>query len=144
MGSGVAGAIKNKGGQEIEDEAVVKGPIPVGEAVATRAGRLKAKYVIHAAGMGQDFRPSENSIRNSTLNSLKRADELKVKSIVFPLIGCGIGGFEVERAASIMLGVVREFTSRETSVEEVTFALFSQGDYDVFTNVMWDSLRPES
>ena len=59
MGGGVAGAIKRKGGKSIEDEAVRLGPIPIGEAVATTAGNLNAKYVIHAAGMGTDLRTDE-------------------------------------------------------------------------------------
>ena len=71
MGAGVAGAIKRKGGKEIEDEAMNKGPIPIGEAVVTCAGKLKAKYVIHAAVMGQDLITNEEYIKNATLNSLK-------------------------------------------------------------------------
>jgi len=136
MGSGVAGALKRRGGQEIEDEAVAKGPIPVGEAVHTTAGKLGAKYVIHAAGMGQDLVPSESSIRDSTLNSLRRADELKLKSMVYPAIGCGVGGFPVDRTARIMLEAVQEFTQGETSLEEIIFALFTQKDYDAFGNVL--------
>ncbi|MFQ5905501.1 MAG: macro domain-containing protein [bacterium] len=136
MGSGVAGAIKRRGGQEIEDEAVAKGPIPVGEAVHTTAGRLNARYVIHAAAMGRDLIPSEKSVRDSTLNSLRRADELSLKSLVFPAIGCGVGGFPVDRAARIMLEAVREFTSKGTSIQEITFALFSQRDYDTFRCVL--------
>src|SRR3989337_1644406 len=62
MGSGVAGAIKAKGGVEIEQEAKAKGPIPIGEAVAKSAGKLKAKYVIHAAVMGQDLQTNEKYI----------------------------------------------------------------------------------
>ncbi|MCM8763108.1 MAG: macro domain-containing protein, partial [Candidatus Omnitrophica bacterium] len=71
MGGGVAGAIKKKGGKEIEEEAVKKGPIKIGEAIETKAGRLKAKYVIHAATMGLDFKTDEIKIRNSCANSLK-------------------------------------------------------------------------
>ena len=136
MGSGVAGAIKKRGGQVIEDEAVEKGPISVGEAVATTAGKLNAKFVIHAAGMGQDLITSEESIRNSTLNSLMRADELGLKSIVFPAIGCGVGGFPVERAAEIMLGAVRQFISKKSSIENILFALFTQKDYDAFDKAL--------
>jgi O-acetyl-ADP-ribose deacetylase (regulator of RNase III) len=62
MGSGVAGALKRKGGKIIEDEAVKQGPIPIGEAAITTAGALNAKYVIHAAGMGADLRTDENKI----------------------------------------------------------------------------------
>ena len=56
MGGGVAGAIKKKGGKIIEEEALSKGPIEIGQAIATGAGELAAKYIIHAATMGMDFK----------------------------------------------------------------------------------------
>ncbi|MGH3016295.1 MAG: macro domain-containing protein, partial [Gaiellaceae bacterium] len=70
MGAGVAGAIKNAGGEEIEHEAVAKGPIEVGDAVATGAGRLDARYVIHGAVMGQDLRTDADLIRRTTRRCL--------------------------------------------------------------------------
>jgi O-acetyl-ADP-ribose deacetylase (regulator of RNase III) len=92
MGGGVAGAIKRAGGQEIETEAVSKEPIAVGEAVVTGAGRLKAKYIIHAAVMGQDLTTDADKIRQTTRNSLIKADELGIKSLAFPALGTGVGG----------------------------------------------------
>ena len=103
MGAGVAGAIKRAGGREIEEEAVAKGPIPIGEAVVTGGGHLKARYVIHAAVMGQDLRTDADKIRQATQNSLRRADELALKSIAFPAISTGIFGFPIQRCAEIML-----------------------------------------
>ena len=132
MGSGVAGAIKKKGGQIIEDEAVKKCPIPIGEAVWTTAGNLKAKYVIHAAGMGKDLKTNPDYIKDSTLNSLKRADELKLTSITFPAIGTGVGGFSIEECAKIMLDVIRDYLPKAKSVMTVIFALFDKGSYEVF------------
>jgi O-acetyl-ADP-ribose deacetylase (regulator of RNase III) len=139
MGSGVAGAIKRKGGKEIEDEAVSKGPIPVGEAVVTKAGGLKARVVIHAAGMGQDLVPTEVSIRNSTLNALRRASELGLESIAFPLIGSGVGGFPVDEVARIMLGAVTEFMGKETSVKDVRFAAFTTDDYSKVKEILGEN-----
>ena len=78
MGGGVAGAIKRKGGKTIEDEAVAKGPIEIGGAIATSAGSLKSRYVIHAATMGMDFKTDEVKIRNSCGSALKIAKELKL------------------------------------------------------------------
>ena len=132
MGSGVAGAIKKKGGQIIEDEAVKKCPIPIGEAVWTTAGNLKAKYVIHAAGMGKDLKTNPDYIKDSTLNSLKRADELKLTSIAFPAIGTGVGGFPTEECARIMMDVTRDYLPKAKSVMTVIFALFDKGSYEVF------------
>lgn len=132
MGAGVAGAIKRRGGDEIEREAVSKGPIPVGEAVVTRAGRLKAKYVIHAAAMGQDLVTDVTKIRNATVNSLLRAEELGIKSIAFPALGTGVGGFSYEKAAEIMIGTVQEHLAGETRLEEVIFALYEEAAYKAF------------
>ncbi|NIM96568.1 MAG: Appr-1-p processing protein [candidate division Zixibacteria bacterium] len=133
MGAGVAGAIKRKGGTEIEKEAMSKGPIPVGEAVITSAGNLKAKYVIHAAIMGQDLTTSEEYINNATINSLERAEELRISSIAFPAFGTGVGGFPIDECARIMLDAVRDFTKRAKYLDEVRFVLFDETIYDAWS-----------
>ena len=133
MGAGVAGAIKRKGGVQIEREAMSKGPIPVGEAAVTGAGRLKAKYVIHAAVMGQDLKTNEAHIRNGTLNSLKRAEELRIKSVAFPAFGTGVGGFPTEDCTRIMLDAVRDFSVQAEFVKEVRFVLFDKQSYDIWS-----------
>lgn len=132
MGSGVAGAIKKKGGQIVEDEAVKKGPIPIGEAVWTTAGKLKARYVIHAAGMGKDLKTNAIYVKDSTLNSLKRAEELKLTTIAFPAIGTGVGGFLTDECAKIMLDVVRDYLPKSENLKTVIFALFDKGNYEIF------------
>ena len=132
MGGGVAGALKRAGGQEVEAEAVKKGPIPIGEAVATGAGKLKAKYVIHAAVMGQDLRTDAVKIRQATRNSLLRADELGIKSIAFPALGTGVGGFPMDECAGIMIGEVRKYSAGKAGLERVIFVLFDQPAYAVF------------
>ena len=136
MGSGVAGAIKRKGGKIIEEEAVRQAPIPIGEAVYTTAGNLKAKYVIHAAGMGRDLRTNALYIKNSTLNSLKRAEELKLKSIAFPAIGTGVGGFPIEECAKVMIATVKDYLTQTKSIQRVIFALFDKQGYEVFEDGM--------
>jgi len=133
MGAGVAGAIKRRGGKEIEDEAMKKGPIPIGEAIVTKAGKLKAKYVIHAAVMGQDLVTNEEYIKNAILNSLKRAEELKIKSIAFPAFGTGVGGFPMERCAQIMLDQVKDFSKKAKYLKEVLFVLFDKKSYDIWS-----------
>jgi len=138
MGGGVAGAILRRGGREIQDECNKIGPIPVGEAAVTGAGRLKAKYVIHAATMGMDFETDEEKIKASTRNSLRRAEEKKIKSIAFPALGCGVGGFPAKRAAEIMLEEVRahlENTER-SSLKEIVFVLFDKDTFDSFKKVI--------
>lgn len=133
MGGGVAGAIKRKGGREIEEEAVAKGPIAVGEAVATGAGRLRAKFVIHAATMGQDLATDETKIRDATANSLKRAQELGLESVSFPALGAGVGGFPLSQVASIMLEEVeRHLQKPGSTLLRVVFALFGSEAYRAF------------
>ena len=136
MGAGVAGAIKRAGGREIEEEAVAKGPIPIGEAAVTGAGRLKAAYVIHAAVMGQDLRTDADKIRQATQNSLRRADELGLKSIAFPALGTGVGGFSLEDCARLMLDVVQRHGTSATSLERVVFVLYDQPAYQAFERVL--------
>jgi O-acetyl-ADP-ribose deacetylase (regulator of RNase III) len=133
MGAGVAGAIKRKGGNQIEDEAMKKGPIPIGETVVTSAGKLKAKYVIHAAVMGQDLVTNEEYIKNAVLNSLKRAEELKMKSIAFPAFGTGVGGFPIDMCAQIMLDQVKDFSKEIKYLKEVLFVLFDKKSYDIWS-----------
>lgn len=136
MGGGVAGAIKRKGGKSIEDEAVKKGPIEIGAAVSTSAGSLPAKYVIHAATMGMNFATDEVKIRASCASALKEAEKLKVHSIAFPALGCGVGGFPEIGAAKIMAQEVFRhiwFDYPDTSLKEIIFALFDRPAYEVFT-----------
>ena len=132
MGAGVAGAIKRAGGQEIEDEAVRQGPIPVGEAAITGAGRLKARFVIHAAVMGTDLVTDADKIRSATKNSLLRAEELGLKSIAFPALGTGVGGFSYSKAAEVMIDTVREHLAEGSGLDEVILALYGDDAYAAF------------
>ena len=132
MGGGVAGALKRAGGKEIEAEAVKKGPIPVGEAIVTGAGKLKAKYIIHAAVMGQDLQTDTEKIRQATRNSLLRGDELGIKSLAFPALGTGVGGFPLDECARIMIHEVRQYSAGKTGLEKVVFVLFDQPAYQAF------------
>ena len=122
MGAGVAGAIKRAGGDEIEREAMTKGPIPVGSAVATTAGRLPARYVIHGAVMGQDLRTNAGLIERTTHSCLEVADELGCESLALPAFGTGVGGFALDDCARIMVAAARGYEPR--SLRRVVFAVF--------------------
>ena len=100
---GVSGAIKRRGGTAPFKELWRHGPIRLGEAVLTSAGNLPFKGIIHVAGINLLWRASERSIRDSVRNALKIAIEQGFKSIAFPLIGAGSGGFDRGRSMSIML-----------------------------------------
>jgi O-acetyl-ADP-ribose deacetylase (regulator of RNase III) len=122
MGAGVAGAIKRAGGEEIEREAVAKGPIEVGDAVATTAGRLKARWVVHGAVMGQDLQTNAELVRRTTRRCLEVADELGARSLALPAFGTGVGRFPLAECAEIM--VDEASTYRPQALERVVFAVF--------------------
>jgi O-acetyl-ADP-ribose deacetylase (regulator of RNase III) len=134
MGAGVAGAIKRAGGEEIEQEAVAKGPIAVGDAVATSAGRLKARYVIHGAVMGQDLRTDADLVARTTRSCLEVADQLGCESLALPAFGTGVGGFPVDECARIMVGEVRAYEPQ--ALERVVFAVFGDEAERAFSAVL--------
>ncbi len=110
MGGGVAGALKRAGGEEIEREAVAKAPIPVGQAVATTAGRLKARHVIHAPTMERPGGPSSpDKVRAATAAALRAADECGCHTVVIPGMGTGVGGVSPRDAARAMVEAIRSF-----------------------------------
>ncbi len=134
MGAGVAGAIKRAGGEDIEREAVAKGPIAVGEAVATGGGRLSAKHVIHGAVMGQDLRTNADLVGRTTRRCLEVADELGCESVALPAFGTGVGGFPLDECARIMVAEARRCEPR--SLRRVVFAVFGPEAEAAFREVL--------
>lgn len=121
MGAGVAGAIKRAGGEGIEHEAMAKGPIAVGDAVATGAGRLPARYVIHGAVMGQDLRTTADLVRRTTRRCLEVADELGVETLALPAFGTGVGGLAYADCARVMVEEARAY--QPASLARLVFAV---------------------
>ncbi len=134
MGAGVAGAIKRAGGAQIEREAVAKGPISIGEAVATGAGRLLARHVIHGAVMGQDLRTNGELVAATTASCLEVADDLGCRTVALPAFGTGVGGFPLEDCARIMVDSVRAYQAR--SVDRVILAVWGDEAGRVFRAVL--------
>lgn len=134
MGSGVAGAIKSAGGENIEREAMNKGPVMTGEAVFSTAGTLPYKVVIHAAVMGQDLKTSAEYIRKATVSSLNLAEEFKLKSIAFPAFGTGVGGFPMKACAFNMINAVWGYMPSSIYLERVIFCLFDNFGYTIFND----------
>ncbi len=134
MGGGAAGAIKRKGGKQIEDEAVKKGPVEVGEAVLTGSGSLGAKYVIHAATMKIDFKTNEEIIRKAAYNSLLCAQENKISSIAFCALGCGVGGFSYEASSKIMAQEVFRYLGEveKPTLKKIVFVLNCEDSFKIF------------
>jgi O-acetyl-ADP-ribose deacetylase len=133
MGAGVAGALKRKGGEAIEKEAMALGPAQIGTAVMTSAGALKAQCVVHAVVMGQNLHTDAGSIRSATRASLSLAEQHRMESISFPALGTGVGGFSVFHCARIMLDEAITFLIEARNVRLVRFVLFDQQSVDAFT-----------
>jgi len=132
LGGGVAGAIRRKGGPQIQAECDRVRGTHVGGAVITTGGRLKARHVIHAVGPRMSEGDEDEKLRNATLNSLKVADENHLKSITFPAISTGIFGFPIRRCAEIMLATAVEYLRGQTGIERIVFCLYGQDSYAVF------------
>ena len=132
LGSGVAGAIRTKGGPRIQEECERIGSIRLGEAAVTPAGNLKAYYVIHAASMQLGGKTTAESLRNATRNSLLRAEEKGFKTIAFPAIGTGIAGFPMEECAKVMVSEVLEHLKSRSSLEKIWFVLYDDAALKMF------------
>jgi O-acetyl-ADP-ribose deacetylase (regulator of RNase III) len=130
MGAGVAGAIKRAGGDEIEREAVAKGPIAVGDAVATGGGRLAARWVIHGAAMGPDLRTDEELVRHATRRCLEVADELGARSFALPAFGTGVGGLPLDVCARAMVDVITAYEPRP--LKDVSVAVYGDAAREAF------------
>ncbi len=120
MGSGVAGAIKEKGGVEIEKEALSMGPIRPGEAVMTTAGALPSKYVMHCAGMPPGGKATYWKVLASVQAALNIASDHNLKTIAFPAIGAGVGGLGEEQSAKAIADGINHYARAPGSVKEIT------------------------
>lgn len=126
MGGGVAGAIKRAGGEEIEKEAMKHAPVPVGKAIATTAGRLKAKWVIHAPTMERPaMRIGAENVRAATRAALDCADEVGAKTIAIPALGAGVGGVPAEIVTEVMCEELKKKIDEGTEVSEVRLVSIS-------------------
>jgi O-acetyl-ADP-ribose deacetylase (regulator of RNase III) len=137
LGAGVAGAIRRRGGRAIQDECDRLAPIPLGEAVRTTGGGLPQRYVIHAAVMDWGGAPTEETIRCCTRSALRVAGENGLRSVAFPALGTGVGGFSMRRCAEVMLEEAWAFLDEQTSsVEKILIVLFEEQAYRVFESVL--------
>lgn len=132
LGAGVAGAIRRKGGERIQEECNRIGPIALGGAAVTTGGNLKALYVVHAAGMSLGGQATAESIRLAVKNSLERAEEKAFRSIAFPAIGTGVAGFPMQECAHVMLSETLEHLKARTCLERILFVLFDSSALETF------------
>jgi O-acetyl-ADP-ribose deacetylase len=117
---------------------VRQGPIAVGEAVVTGGGSLKARYVIHAAAMGQDLMAHADFIRRATINSLKRAAELDLATVALPALGTGVGGFPVHEAARVMIDATSAVlgSTPQSSLRRIQYILFTPDALQAFEEAL--------
>jgi O-acetyl-ADP-ribose deacetylase (regulator of RNase III) len=135
-GGGVAGAIASKGGPTIQQESdlwvTVRGEVPAGSCVITSAGKLPARYVIHAVGPRMGEGDEDAKLKLASLSSLEMAENHNLRSVAFPAISTGIFGYPMDRCADAMLSTVIEYANGQTQLEWVVFCLYDQKAYDVF------------
>jgi len=146
-GGGVAAAIVRKGGEEIQKESnkIISefGPLEVGEAVATTAGRLKAKKIIHTVGPIYGEGREKEKLRKAVLNCLRLADRHDFRSIAFPAISTGIYRVPPKLAAEAMVEGILEYIDEvsDTKLEKIMLVLFTSCIYEDFLNVVEKKLR---
>lgn len=136
LGGGVAGAIRRKGGAQIQAECDDIGTIPLGGAAITSGGKLKARHVIHAASMELGGRTSALTLRSSTAHSLRIAAQQGLKTIAFPAVGTGIAGFPLKECAEIMLREALRHLEGDTTVEKIYFVLYDKEALSIFKKVL--------
>ena len=141
MGSGVAGAIRRKGGPKIQEECNRIGGTYVGGAVITSGGNLAAKYVIHAVGPMHGDEHEDSKLKDATLNSLKLADQMDLKSIAFPAISTGIYGFPKGKCATIMLSITIAYLEGPTKLEKVEYCLYDKRTLQIFEDTLFSLIQ---
>jgi O-acetyl-ADP-ribose deacetylase len=134
-GGGVAGAISRAGGPEVQRESDERAPIGLGEAVETTAGNMPARWVIHAATMELGGPTSAEIIERATASTLAKAEQLGCRSLALVAFGTGVGGFPLDEAARLMVGVAR---GHEGEVERIVFAVHG----DEAERAFRDALNP--
>jgi len=142
MSTGVGGAIKRAGGDEIEFAAVRQAPVSLGGAIVTPAGRLAAKAVIHAVSLDRDRRTSAVTIDSAVRSAMARAREIDATSIAFPALGTGVGGFPLDEAARVMVAAIRDELPGSPAIQHVIFAMRGAAPYQAFEAALADTTSP--
>lgn len=132
LGTGVAGAIRRKGGPSIQEECNRIGGTPVGTAVMTGAGHLKAKQVIHAVGPQMGEGDEDKKLASAVRAALALADRRGMKSIALPAVSTGNFGFPIDRAARIMLTEIHRFLQGGTKLDRVVVCLHGEEAFGAF------------
>ncbi|MBN1297758.1 macro domain-containing protein [bacterium] len=132
LGSGVAGAIRKKGGPSIQEECDAIGHCEVGKAVITRGGSLKARHVIHAVGPVMGSGNEDRKLADATMSALEVAEANGIRSLAFPAISTGVFGFPKDRCAKVMLSSTIAYLQSGSEIDRVFFCLFDDETYSLF------------
>ena len=144
MATGVGGAIKRAGGDSIEFAAVRQAPVELGGSIVTTAGTLAARAVIHAVSLDRDRRTSAPVIASAVRSAMARAREIGARSVAFPALGTGVGGFPLDEAARVTVETVRSELDASPTIEHVIFALRGAAAYEAFRVALKVAERPAS
>ncbi len=132
MATGVAGAIKRRGGDAIEFAAVRQGPADVGDAIVTSAGSLAARWVIHAVSLDATRRTDSRTIDRAVRSAFARARDLGVETLAIPALGTGVGGYPIAEAARVTIAAARAELVRSPRITRLTLALRGAAAYEAF------------
>lgn len=133
LGGGVADAIRRRGGPAIQREADAIGGCPVGEAVITTGGDLKARHVIHAVGPHGGEHGADEKLASATHAALAVADANELASVALPAISTGIFGYPLADCARIMIRTARDYLAEPgAGLDSVILCLYGQEAYDIF------------
>lgn len=141
LGGGVAGAIRRAGGPAIQDECDAHAPIRVGEAAITGGGRLRARFVIHAASMSLGGRTTRASLRSSMDDVFRLARAHEIRTIAVPAVGTGIAGFPIDECARVMAESLTDALRRGWQAAEVRFVLFAETAKTPFEAAFWPAFQ---
>jgi O-acetyl-ADP-ribose deacetylase (regulator of RNase III) len=139
MSTGIAGEIKRTGGDEIEFAAIRQGPVKLGDAIVTPAGRLAARVVVHAVSLERDRRTSGPALEQAARSAMARVREQGLATVAFPALGTGVGGFPLDEAARIAVEAIRDELQTPSSIEHVIFALRGHAAYEAFAHALASS-----
>ena len=136
LGSGFGTAISMRAGKSVEEELKELAPLPTGEAVVSSAGKMKAKYIVHAVGPKFREDDTEGKLRTTILNSLKRAEEKGIETLAFPAMGAGFYGIPLDLCARVMMDTIKGYLKNETGLREVVIVPFDTNQYRPFEKLI--------
>jgi O-acetyl-ADP-ribose deacetylase (regulator of RNase III) len=138
LGAGFGSAIAARGGMGIQDELKPFGTLSVTDVVVTSAGQLNSEYIIHAVGPRFQEASTEDKLRLTVKNTLKAAEEKGIKRIAFPPLGVGFYGIPLDLCARVMLEVITDHASKNSSIEEIVICVLDNREFRAFQNA-WES-----